>query len=106
MSKRSAANKSPKTRRNTEAIEAREAPIQGSTLTDVLFSGGALGKLSHVLTPGAPEKKPGESSPNQMGDGSQSGPPDPASGAGPHSGPGLAAEQEETASKASPSASA
>ncbi|KAJ5333872.1 uncharacterized protein N7506_007655 [Penicillium brevicompactum] len=92
-------------RRDTAAIEAREAPIQGSTLTDVLFSGGALGKLSHVLTPGAPEKKPGESSPKQVGDGSQSGPPDPASGAGPHSGPGLAAEQEETAKKPAPSAS-
>lgn len=35
-----------------------------------------------------------------MSDGSTAGPPDPASGAGPHSGPGLAAEQQQQGSGA------
>lgn len=81
-------------RRDAKEIEARQAPpIQGSTLTDVLLQGGVLGKVTTMLSPASPQKEPGESDPNQIGDGSTSGPPDPASGAGPHSGPGLAAEQ-------------
>ncbi|CAG8220233.1 unnamed protein product [Penicillium salamii] len=82
--------------RNTEQIEARTAPIQGSTLTDVLFSGGALGKLSDTLTPGQPKHEPGQSDSYHVGDGTASGPPDPASGAGPHSGPGYDAEKQQT----------
>ncbi|CAG7924992.1 unnamed protein product [Penicillium olsonii] len=87
-------------RRDVEQLEARTAPIQGSTLTDVLFSGGALGKLSDTLTPGQPKHKPGQSDSYQVGDGSTSGPPDPASGAGPHSGPGFDAEQAQNAASA------
>lgn len=83
----------PQMRRDTNQVEARQAPpIQGSTLTDVLLQGGALGKVTKMLSPATPEKKPGSSDPIKAGDGSISGPPDPASGAGPHSGPGLAAE--------------
>jgi hypothetical protein len=81
-------------RRDTKQNEARQAPpIQGSTLTDVLLQGGALGKITKMLSPGTPQKPPGASDPKVAGDGSISGPPDPASGAGPHSGPGLDAEQ-------------
>ncbi|KAJ5780240.1 hypothetical protein N7457_005400 [Penicillium paradoxum] len=81
-------------RRDTNQLETRQsAPIQGSTLTDVVLQGGVFGKVTKLLTPGAPEHKPGQNSPTNMGDGSTAGPPDPASGAGPHSGPGLAAEQ-------------
>ncbi|KAJ5500922.1 hypothetical protein N7527_012043 [Penicillium freii] len=81
-------------RRDAKELEARQAPIQGSTLTGVLFEGGALGKVSNFLSGGA-KPNPGASSPTDMGDGSTSGPPDPASGAGPHSGPGLAAQQQQ-----------
>ncbi|KAJ5201154.1 hypothetical protein N7449_005957 [Penicillium cf. viridicatum] len=80
-------------RREAKELEARQAPIQGSTLTGVLLEGGALGKVTNFLSGGA-MPKPGSSSPSDMGDGSTSGPPDPASGAGPHSGPGLAAASE------------
>jgi hypothetical protein len=80
-------------RRDTKQHNTRQAPpIQGSTLTDVLLQGGALGKVTKMLSPASPQKAPGSSDPNSIGDGSTSGPPDPASGAGPHSGPGLAAE--------------
>ena len=80
-------------RRDTKQHETRQAPpIQGSTLTDVLLQGGALGKITKMLSPATPPKPPGASDPNSIGDGSAAGPPDPASGAGPHSGPGLAAE--------------
>ncbi|OQD93184.1 hypothetical protein PENSOL_c034G10362 [Penicillium solitum] len=84
-------------RRDAKELEARQAPIQGSTLTGVLLEGGALGKVTNFLSGGA-MPKPGSSSPTDMGDGSTSGPPDPASGAGPHSGPGLAAEQQQQGS--------
>lgn len=40
-------------RRDVHEHEARGgAPIQGSDLPSVLFSGGALGKLAKVLSPG------------------------------------------------------
>lgn len=32
-------------------MNRRAAPIQGSTLPDVLLNGGALGKLTKVLSP-------------------------------------------------------
>lgn len=86
-------------RRDAKELEARQAPIQGSTLAGVLLEGGALGKVTNFLSGGA-MPKPGSSSPTDMGDGSTSGPPDPASGAGPHSGPGLAAEQQQQGSGA------
>ena len=38
-------------RRDAGEIEARAAPIQGSTLTDVLLNGGALGKITKALSP-------------------------------------------------------
>jgi hypothetical protein len=80
-------------RRDANEIEARQAPpIQGSTLTDVLMQGGAIGKLTKMLSPATPPKSP-NGDPYTVGDGSSNGPPDPASGAGPHSGPGLAGEQ-------------
>ena len=53
-----------------------------------------MGKVSNFLSGGA-KPKPGESSPTDMSDGSTAGPPDPASGAGPHSGPGFAAQQQQ-----------
>lgn len=87
-------------RREAKELEARQAPIQGSTLAGVLLEGGALGKVTNFLSGGA-MPKPGSSSPSNMGDGSTSGPPDPASGAGPHSGPGLAAEQQKGSGAAS-----
>ncbi|CAI7671171.1 unnamed protein product [Penicillium discolor] len=86
-------------RRDAKELEARQAPIQGSTLAGVLLEGGALGKVTNFLSGGA-MPKPGASSPTDMGDGSTSGPPDPASGAGPHSGAGLAAEQQQQGSGA------
>lgn len=58
-----------------------------------------MGKVSNFLSGGA-KPKSGESSPTDMSDGSTAGPPDPASGAGPHSGPGLAAEQQQQGSGA------
>ncbi|KAJ5925141.1 hypothetical protein N7454_007780 [Penicillium verhagenii] len=89
----------PMNGRRDNTIEARGgAPIQGSTLTDVLLQGGALGKISHMLAPGAPVAKPGQSDSNDMGDGSSMAPPgqpgSPAGSiaAGPHDGPGYAAE--------------
>lgn len=85
-------------RRDT-TIETRAAPpIQGSTLTDVLLENGALGKITHMLNPYAPIKKPGQSDATQLGDGSSMAPPgqpgSPAGSgaAGPHDGPGYAAE--------------
>ncbi|KAJ5554865.1 hypothetical protein N7535_007309, partial [Penicillium sp. DV-2018c] len=81
-------------RRDTNALESRQAPpIEGSTLAGVLLSGGALGKVTQLLDPSTANHKPGENSPSNMGDGSSTASPDPASGAGPHSGPGLAAEK-------------
>ncbi|KAJ5923966.1 hypothetical protein N7466_008153 [Penicillium verhagenii] len=89
----------PMNGRRDNTIEARGgAPIQGSTLTDVLLQGGALGKISHMLAPGAPVAKPGQSDSKDMGDGSSMAPPgqpgSPAGSiaAGPHDGPGYAAE--------------
>lgn len=80
-------------RRDEKELEARgQAPIQGSTLTAVLLEGGALGKVTNMLSGGA-MPKPGSNSPSKIGDGSTMGPPNPASGAGPHSGPGLVGEQ-------------
>ncbi|KAJ5972950.1 uncharacterized protein N7479_002868 [Penicillium vulpinum] len=80
-------------RRDTNELEARQAaPIQGSTLTSVLLQSGALGKVTNMLSGGA-AAKPDTNSPSKIGDSTTAGPPDPASGAGPHSGPGLAAEQ-------------
>jgi hypothetical protein len=83
-------------RRDTKQHETRQAPpIQGSTLTDVLFQNGALGKVAKMLSPATPQKPPGSSDSLVVGDGTANGPPDPDSGAGPHSGPGLAAEQKQ-----------
>ena len=83
-------------RRDTKDLETRQsAPIQGSTLTDVLLRGGAIGKVTKMLSPGAPAHEPGASDPNKIGDGSGVGPPAPESGAGPHSGPGYVAAQKE-----------
>ncbi|CDM37314.1 hypothetical protein DTO013E5_7562 [Penicillium roqueforti] len=76
-----------------------QAPIEGSTLAGVLLEGGALGKVTNFLSGGA-MPKPGSSSPSKIGDGSVAGPPDPASGAGPHSGPGLAGEQKQASGAA------
>ncbi|CAG7974767.1 unnamed protein product [Penicillium nalgiovense] len=81
-------------RRDEKDLETRQAPIQGSTLTGVILQSGAVGKLTKVLSGGA-MSKPGANSPSKIGDGSFAGPPDPASGAGPHSGPGLAAQQQQ-----------
>jgi hypothetical protein len=88
-------------RRDTNDLETRQAPpIEGSTLAGVLLSGGALGKVTQMLDPSAAQHKPGDNSPSQIGDGSTTaGPPDPKSGAGPHSGPGLAGEQKSGASQ-------
>ncbi|CAI7645753.1 unnamed protein product [Penicillium glandicola] len=85
-------------RRDTNKLEARQAPIEGSTLAGVLLEGGALGKLTGILSGGAPAK-PGASDASQRGDGSIAGPPDPASGVGPHSGAGLSAEKKATAAQ-------
>lgn len=88
-------------RRDAKELETRQAPpIQGSTLAAVLLEGGALGKITNALSGGA-MPKPGSSSPTNMSDGSTLGPPNPASGAGPHSGPGLAAEQKKGSGLAS-----
>ena len=81
-------------RRDEKDLETRQAPIQGSTLTGVLLQGGALGKLSKALSGGA-ASKPGANSPSKIGDGSSAAPPDPSSGVGPHSGPGLAAQKQQ-----------
>lgn len=88
-------------RRDEKDLETRQAPIQGSTLTGVILQSGAVGKLTKVLSGGA-MSKPGANSPSKIGDGSFAGPPDPASGAGPHSGPGLAAEGRNGAAPAAP----
>lgn len=86
-------------RRDTTTVEARAAPIQGSTLTDVLLQGGALGKLSKALSP-QPAAAPGKSDPSKIGDGSSMAPPgapgSPAgsAAAGPHHGPGYVAEHQ------------
>ena len=83
-------------RRDEKELETRQAPIQGSTLTSVLLEGGAVGKLGSLLSGGAkPKATPGASSPSKIGDGTAMGPPDPSSGAGPNSGPGLAAMQQQ-----------
>lgn len=89
-------------RRDTDELDARGAapPIQGSTLTDVLMQGGALGKLTKMLSPATPPKGP-HGDPNTVGDGTSNGPPDPASGAGPHRGPGVAGERGDHAAAAS-----
>ena len=85
--------------RRDNTLETRSAPpIQGSTLTDVLLQTGALGKISHMLDPYTPAKQPGESDPTQLGDGSsmaapgEPGSPAGSGAAGPHDGPGYAAE--------------
>ena len=89
-------------RRDTNEIDARSAapPIEGSTLTDVLMRSGVLGKLSRMLSPATPPNPP-HGDPNTIGDGDSNGPPDPASGAGPHSGPGVAGERGDRAAAAS-----
>jgi hypothetical protein len=87
-------------RRDEKDLETRQAPIQGSTLTGVLLQGGALGKLTKALSPGA-TSKPGANSPSKIGDGSSAAPPDPSSGVGPDSGPGLAAQQQKASGAAS-----
>ncbi|CAP86700.1 hypothetical protein EN45_049570 [Penicillium chrysogenum] len=81
-------------RRDEKDLETRQAPIQGSTLTGVLLQGGALGKLSKALSGGA-ASEPGAIPPSKIGDGSSAAPPDPSSGVGPHSGPGLAAQKQQ-----------
>ncbi|KAJ5732071.1 hypothetical protein N7493_003552 [Penicillium malachiteum] len=84
-------------RRDTSSIELRAAPIQGSTLTDVLLQGGALGKISKALAP-QPAGPPGKSDPTKIGDGSGMAPPGApgsppgSAAAGPHHGPGYIAE--------------
>ncbi|KAJ5702917.1 hypothetical protein N7488_010465 [Penicillium malachiteum] len=84
-------------RRDTSSIEPRAAPIQGSTLTDVLLQGGALGKISKALAP-QPAGPPGKSDPTKIGDGSGMAPPGApgsppgSAAAGPHHGPGYIAE--------------
>ncbi|KAJ5437509.1 hypothetical protein N7445_006053 [Penicillium cf. griseofulvum] len=81
-------------RRDANELEARQAPpIQGASLTSVLLEGGALGKVTKLLSGGA-ETKHDTNSPLKIGDSSTAGPPNPASGAGPHSGPGLAAQKQ------------
>jgi hypothetical protein len=81
-------------RRDTNELEARQAPpIQGASLTSVLLQGGALGKVTKLLSGGA-EPKHDTNSPSKVGDMSTAGPPNPASGVGPHSGPGLAAQKQ------------
>ncbi|KAJ6177840.1 hypothetical protein N7519_008301 [Penicillium mononematosum] len=87
-------------RRDEKDLETRQAPIQGSTLTGVLLQGGAVGKLTKALSGGA-VSKPGANSPSKIGDGSSAAPPDPSSGVGPHSGPGLAAQQQQASGAAS-----
>lgn len=58
-------------RRDATQHEARGgAPIQGSTLTDVLLQGGALGKITKALSPAKPA-----SDPKKVGDGSTIAPP-------------------------------
>lgn len=42
-------------RRDVAEVEPRAAPIQGSTLTDVILQGGALGKITKALSPAAPK---------------------------------------------------
>lgn len=82
-------------RRDTKNLEARQsAPIQGSSLTDILLQSGAIGKVTKMLSPGAAHE-PGANDPSKIGDGSGVGPPAPESGAGPHSGPGYVAAQKE-----------
>ncbi|KAJ6014019.1 hypothetical protein N7540_008610 [Penicillium herquei] len=84
-------------RRDISSIEPRAAPIQGSTLTDVLLQGGALGKISKALAP-QPAGPPGKSDPTKIGDGSGMAPPGApgsppgSAAAGPHHGPGYIAE--------------
>lgn len=48
-------------RRDVAEIESRAAPIQGSTLTDVILQGGALGKITKALSPkpAAPQAEKG-----------------------------------------------
>lgn len=83
-------------RRDTNNLETRQsAPIQGSSLTDIILQSGAIGKVTKMLSPGAPAHEPGANDPSKIGDGSGVGPPSPESGAGPHSGPGYVAAQKE-----------
>ncbi|KAJ5646052.1 hypothetical protein N7490_002424 [Penicillium lividum] len=86
----------PMNGRRDTTLEARGgAPIEGSTLTDVLFSSGPLGKLTHTLSPQSSNL--GQSDSPEMGDGGimagpgQPGSPAGSAAAGPHDGPGYVA---------------
>ena len=56
-------------RRDAGGVERRDAPIQGSTLPDALLNGGALSKITNVLSPKPGDPKAGKSADDKAGQG-------------------------------------